>query len=863
MPIIDLQGHKSIGRRLLMQSLVIALALTLFLSVLQVWMNYWETLTATQRTMQQIEKVQVPGIETALWNFSLPELTAQTESIIHFPFINYASVHDKGRTITEAGRKKTRSFLNKEIPLYHEEGSQRTPIGTLSIQADSTGVWTLVIEQINPVLFFQALNVVIVIFIFLVLVDNQVTRHLLAAANYFLTFDIKDLGVPLKLDKKPANDEIDSLVAAFNRMRKNLSDAYRQQNESERKYSTLLANLPGMAFRCKSDADWTMELASAGCLGLTGYEQEEIIGKPRLDNQGIIHFADREYVFQSITAGLAENRSYELTYRIHTKEGVNKWVLERGVGIYGEDGELQALEGLITDITKNRQQERELNAIAEVSNALRSAVTRDEMLPVILNQTVKLLNADGGALELIDPLTGDSVVELGYGAYQKLVGLRIPPDKGLNSVIRETGKPFLDQDVLNNDLRYYPDDEQVCRSIAGVPMIAHGQMIGFLWIGRKNTISEDAVQSLMAIADNAGSAIHRATLFDQTQQHLMELIGLRSIDFAINRNQDLPLTLHELLKQTVALLNVDAANIVLFQDDQQVNFDGGGIGFSTHDCAAVLLPSIDLWAGQTLRQGSMVKICHVEEFGLEPASLDYLRSEDFAAYFAAPLVAQNEVKGTLQVFLHESLNPGQNWVNFLETLAGQAAIAVSKAHLFMDLQQSNMELQMAYDATIEGWSKALDLRDNETEGHSQRVTELCLALAVKMGTHSEDLVNIRRGALLHDIGKVGVPDQILFKSGKLTDEEWEVMKMHPVNAYNLLSSISYLEPALDIPYCHHEKWDGSGYPRGLKRNCDPTGRARLRCGGCLGCADLRPPLPQSHDLRRSDGLYHPKYRLSF
>ena len=165
--------------------------------------------------MQQIEKVQVPGIETALWNFSLPELTAQTESIIHFPFINYASVHDKGRTITEAGRKKTRSFLNKEIPLYHEEGGQRTPIGTLSIQADSTGVWTLVIEQINPVLFFQALNVVIVIFIFLVLVDNQVTRHLLAAANYFLTFDIKDLGVPLKLDKKPANDEIDSLVAAL------------------------------------------------------------------------------------------------------------------------------------------------------------------------------------------------------------------------------------------------------------------------------------------------------------------------------------------------------------------------------------------------------------------------------------------------------------------------------------------------------------------------------------------------------------------------------------------------------------------------------------------------------------------------
>jgi HD-GYP domain-containing protein (c-di-GMP phosphodiesterase class II) len=158
----------------------------------------------------------------------------------------------------------------------------------------------------------------------------------------------------------------------------------------------------------------------------------------------------------------------------------------------------------------------------------------------------------------------------------------------------------------------------------------------------------------------------------------------------------------------------------------------------------------------------------------------------------------------------------QAWLDFLETLAGQTAIAVENSQLFNGLQRSNIELSLAYDATIEGWSRALDLRDKETEGHSQRVTDMTVKLALAMGVSEADIIHIRRGALLHDIGKLGVPDHILLKPGKLTDEEWEIMRQHPGNAYNMLRSVSYLRPALEIPYCHHEKWDGSGYPRGLK-----------------------------------------------
>jgi putative nucleotidyltransferase with HDIG domain len=132
------------------------------------------------------------------------------------------------------------------------------------------------------------------------------------------------------------------------------------------------------------------------------------------------------------------------------------------------------------------------------------------------------------------------------------------------------------------------------------------------------------------------------------------------------------------------------------------------------------------------------------------------------------------------------------------------------------LQRVNEDLREAYDKTIEGWVLALDLRDRETEGHTQRVTEMALRLARELGCTDEELVHIRRGALLHDMGKMGIPDEILQKPGPLTDEEWSIMRRHPLYAYQMLAPIHYLNQSLIIPYCHHERWNGSGYPQGLK-----------------------------------------------
>jgi putative nucleotidyltransferase with HDIG domain len=186
-----------------------------------------------------------------------------------------------------------------------------------------------------------------------------------------------------------------------------------------------------------------------------------------------------------------------------------------------------------------------------------------------------------------------------------------------------------------------------------------------------------------------------------------------------------------------------------------------------------------------------------------------------AAVFV-PLVAKGHPVGVLEVFHRSPLAADQAWLDYLDTLAGQAAIAIESGRMFHGLLRSNLDLTTAYDSTIVGWSLAMDLRDKETEGHTLRVTEMTISLAEMAGIPKAEIVHVRRGALLHDIGKMGVPDHILLKPDKLTEAEWEIMRMHPVFAHDMLYPIEYLRPALDIPHYHHEKWDGTGYPDGLK-----------------------------------------------
>jgi len=302
----------------------------------------------------------------------------------------------------------------------------------------------------------------------------------------------------------------------------------------------------------------------------------------------------------------------------------------------------------------------------------------------------------------------------------------------------------------------------------------------------------------------------------ETVRRLQNIQALHKIDQAIGGSLDLTLTLNVVLEQVKTQLNVDTAAVLLLNPHTQILEFAAGIGFRSKAIERSHLRLGEGYSGRAALERRTVSITNLLENSTQFDRATLLADEGFATYFGTPLIAKGQVNGVLEVFHRSPFAPDENWLEFFKILAGQAAIAVDSASLFTELKQSNTQLFAAYDSTIEGWSHALDLRDKETEGHTQRVTEMTLKLARAAGITEEELVHVRRGALLHDIGKMGVPDHILLKPDKLTDEEWVVMRKHPTFAFELLSPIAYLRPALDIPYCHHEQWDGTGYPRGLK-----------------------------------------------
>ncbi len=295
-----------------------------------------------------------------------------------------------------------------------------------------------------------------------------------------------------------------------------------------------------------------------------------------------------------------------------------------------------------------------------------------------------------------------------------------------------------------------------------------------------------------------------------------KLAALRDIDMAITSSLDLRVSIKIILQEVISQLFVDAADMLILDHHTLLLEYIGGQGFRTDALKHSRLRLGEGLAGRAAMEKNILHIADLsaEKNGFRRAPL--LAGEGFVEYFAVPLISKGHVMGVLEIFHRSPINQDQEWMDFLQALGTQAAIAIDNAEMFTDLERSNTELTLAYDTTLEGWSRALDYRDKETEGHSRRVTDMTLKLAQSIGMNSEDILHARRGALLHDIGKLGVPDSILLKPGRLTDEEMAVMRKHPVIAYELLSPIAFLRKSIDIPYCHHEKWDGTGYPRKLR-----------------------------------------------
>ncbi len=519
---------------------------------------------------------------------------------------------------------------------------------------------------------------------------------------------------------------------------------------------------------------------------ITGYKAEEALGR----NCRFLQCPESDpKMVQAMREAIQQQREFTGNILNCRKDGTPFWNEIVISPIFDATGHLINYAGLATDVTKSVQDEQKKTHLATIVEG-----SNDAIFSKTLDGIVTSWNHAAEAM-------------YGYSA-EEMIGQSIarlmPPE------LPDEWKTVISRLCAGEHLRSY---ETVRRHKNGA-LLQIALTVSPLHDG------DGRIAGASVIAQNITQRKQQAM---EIERQMLRIQSLRAIDMAITSSLDLRVTLNVLLDQVTTHLAVDSAAVLLQNTHTQRLEFSVGRGFRTTALQRTHLRIGEGSAGRAALERRTIHIPNLLHDQGDFARAPLLAAEGFISYFAVPLIAKGHVAGVLEIFHRAPLQPSTDWLDFMETLAGQAAIAIDNAGLFSDLQSSNMELQLAYDSTLEGWSRALDLRDKETEGHSQRVTEGTVNLARAMSVPEADIIHVRRGALLHDIGKMGIPDSILLKPGPLSDEEWVIMKKHPTFAYELLSPIHYLRAALDIPYCHHEKWDGSGYPRGIKGEQIPLG----------------------------------------
>ena len=558
---------------------------------------------------------------------------------------------------------------------------------------------------------------------------------------------------------------------------------------------------------------------------IVGITRDELAHYSPEEMTALVHPDDRPQFSERIfgpPAGQATTGRDEV--RLLSRSGRTRWVemLTSRIEVMGED----VVQAAFVDISHCKQREVELEAIKTLASALRVADTRAAMLPVLLDQVLGLLQATGTALATRDQASGEIGFELARGVWANTVLGHVSENTSLTAEIFASAEPFVGRSDDIESRLAIPHVVVKTSFLAGVPLIANEEVMGVLWIGRGLPVEPEDLRVLCTIADMAASALTRVTLHEETELRLERLHSLRAIDLAITTSQDLSLVFDVLLEQVNIQMGADAAwilNVDRSTGDLEPATNRGYLSPTASSDEGLEGAGL---AGQVALTQQIVEIEDLHSAANLAPRDRALVEEGYTSYIGVPLVASGELRGVLELLHRGRIRLDVERRGFLETLAWQAAIAIDNATLVDELNRSNVELTAAYESTLEGWARALELRDHETEGHTRRVTDLMIHLALEFGIQGDELTQMRRGALLHDIGKMAIPDSILLKPGPLDAHEWEIMCRHPEYAGMMLKPIPHLGPALSIPLSHHERWDGSGYPQGLSGESIPMA-ARL------------------------------------
>jgi PAS domain S-box-containing protein len=513
---------------------------------------------------------------------------------------------------------------------------------------------------------------------------------------------------------------------------------------------------------------------------------------------------------------------------------------------YEIGGRIIGYQGFIKDITaelkaRKREQQvlKEQQALDRLSKGLASSLTPDEIYRVLKVQLEDLFEPDNFSVLKLSGEDGEFTAEFVWekddfsGTIFQAISLE-NPESPFRDVVFDQNKAVLlpgetaRPDELENqgkngkvpaDLNGPGVDTSLksCSMIAA-PILADGELIAVLQLAHReqSVYNNEHLELLIRIANLVALGLQKAYLYQETRAHVEQLISLQRIEGTILENLSLPTTLDMLMDQLVGELAVDAADILYFHPQLQTLKFITQTGFRQN-----VLQHTDLEVGEGLAGIAAEARKIVQVANLKQPSEDVRRelefsTEHFVSYCGVPLLAKGRLVGVMELFHRREFIPDQPWLDLLELIAGLAAIAIDHQNIYDNLKRSRNELSKSLDAIIEGWAQALELRGIESEGHWQRVGDLTVRLGKKLGLSAEDLVDLKRGALLHDIGKMGIPDEVLHKRTDLTKEERRLIGKHPVDAFELLKDVEGLKSALEIPLYHHERWDGTGYPYQLK-----------------------------------------------
>lgn len=596
-------------------------------------------------------------------------------------------------------------------------------------------------------------------------------------------------------------------------------EAEQRLKQSEEKFAKAFLTSPD-SININRLADGVYLDINEGFTRITGYQREDVIGKSSLELNIWVDPQDRARLVEGLrTKGFVDN--LEALFRMKNREVRTGLMSARLIEIAGEP----CILSITRDITERKQYERELEGIVQVSAAMRQASEQSQMIPILAEQCHLLFQPQ--QLLIILSTATPSMGKIAYadGVWKSLEGEVIPLadwlQQGEGGLLQRTNPENAQTELVPEFMNRVKEDEW----IEWFPMKTLLADVGWLCLSRPTPLSSHERRLLHAVLDIAASALQRASLYSQTVQRLKQLNALHIIDRAINASLDLNFTTNILLAQVVQQLEVHAATLLKFNPLSQMF-----TVLATHQYPKHLIPTIYQLVDDPLRQAILErKIVVIEDLRSYRGNRPFWErstGQGYAGYAAIPLVSKGEVKGVLELFKHRELQFTEEQHRFLEALAEQAAIAIDNAEMFETLQRNQTHLSLAYEGVIEGFARALELRDSDLHGHSRRVAEITVRLARQFGFGEQELTNIRHGALLHDIGNLAIPEAILQKPGPLSDEEWAIVRKHPEYAREILTNIPSLQPAVVIPYCHHEHWDGSGYPRQLQGEHIPL-EARL------------------------------------